>query len=384
MVYRYEQIAPVVFGAGALATLGEEVKALGCKKVMCVYDGGVKVAGIAEKAESSLKEAGIEYIVYDKITPDPPSATVDEAAAIAREAKIDGIVGVGGGSSMDATKTIALLTDRPGSIRDYLKDPPIWLTSSIPIILVPTTSGTGSEVTQACIVSHEELNLKLAVFTRATLALVDPELVKTLPPEGTAITGFDALAHAVESVTSNGWNPRSELLALTAITKIKKYLLRAVKDGSDMEARTELALASNWAGTAFSDTNVHVGHGAADAFSAAFHTPHGLNCAWTTPVTIELVAPVVPEKVKLIGEAIGVEFGAGDSPEVIGKKTADALRSFMKECGLQSPTEMGLDRQKTIDSANVIMGGGLRFFCPVEITDDISTWIMTQAYDTYV
>jgi alcohol dehydrogenase class IV len=280
MIFQYNQLVPVIFGAGAISQLGEQVKALGCKKVMCVYDGGVKAAGIGSKAESSLKAAGVDFVVFDKISADPPSAIIDEASALARAEKVDGLVGVGGGSSMDSSKAIALMTDRPGSIRDYLQGPPLSLKSSLPIVLVPTTSGTGSECTQVCVITHEEQNAKLAVFVRSSLAIVDPELVKTLPPSGTASTGLDAFAHAAESVTCKNWNPRSELLALTAIAKIKKYLPVACKDGSDMEARTEMCLASNWAGIAFADTDVHVGHCVADSFSVGFHTPHGLNCAW--------------------------------------------------------------------------------------------------------
>jgi len=385
MVSIYDQVAPVIFGPGSIDQMGEQLNALGCKVVMCVCDEGVKTAGITAKVESRIIEAGVKCIVFAGVTSDPPASEIDEAVSLAREAKIDGVVGVGGGSSMDAAKAVALMTDRPGTIRDYLKEPPIQLESSIPIVMVPTTSGTGSEVTTTCVITYEEINKKCVVRAKPTLAIVDPELTKTCPPIISAYAGLDAFSQALESITvkEEKRNPRSELMALASIEKTIKFLPRACKDGSDTEARTEMALASNWAGIAFADTSLHVGHAMTEVIGINFHTLHGLNCAWVAPVVIEFVSQVDPEKLRLIGKSMGLDYGFDDPPAAIGEKTAKALRAFIKELGIKSPAEMGIDRDAFIGSSDSVLDMGLRHGSPVEITTEIAKSLMTRTYDQW-
>jgi len=385
MVYTYNQVAPVIFGPGSISQLGEQAKTLGCKTIMCVCDEGIKAAGISAKVESILTEAGLNCIVFSGVLSDPPSRVIDEAVALALEAKIDGVVGVGGGSSMDAAKAIALMIDRPGTIRDYLVEPPLRLDSSIPIVMVPTTSGTGSESTSVSVITYEEVNSKRVVYVKPSISIVDPELTKDLPPLITAYAGFDAYSHALESITikKEKRNPRSELLALASIEKTVKYLRTACKDGSDMEARTEMALASNWAGIAFEDTRLHVGHAMTEVMAVDYRTPHGLNCAWVSPIVIEFVSSAAPEKVKLIGEAMGLDFGPDDVPATIGEKTANALRALMKECGIKSPAEMGIDRDAFIASSKDVMHIEMRNNSPIEVTEEIAAHLMTLVYDQF-
>jgi len=220
MVYQYDQLVPVFFGDGAIDLLGEKVKELGCTKVMCVYDGGVKAAGIAPRAEAALKAAGIEYVVYDRIESDPSDKLVDECGLMAKEAGVDGFVAIGGGSSMDCTKAAALLLDHPAPINQYFTAPPSFIPCSVPIVLVPTTSGTGSEVTQVAVITDSRDHSKPSVFTRSSLAIVDPSLTVTVLPSVTANTGLDAFTHAAEAITAKRANPRSELLAKAAIERI--------------------------------------------------------------------------------------------------------------------------------------------------------------------
>lgn len=190
MISRYNQLAPVVFGAGAVKGVGEIIKEMGCRKVLCVYDGGVKAAGLSAAAEDSLRAAGIPFVVFDRVTSEPPCELIDEGGAFARENGIDCILGIGGGSSMDAAKAIGILMGAPGPIAQYLTAPPSKMTSPVPIILVPTTAGTGSEVTQVAVISNKALNAKMGVFIHASLAIVDPELTRSVPPKITAITDW--------------------------------------------------------------------------------------------------------------------------------------------------------------------------------------------------
>lgn len=385
MSFKYEQLVPVVFGNGAINELGEKVKELGCKKVMCVYDGGVKAAGIAPKAEASLKAAGIDYVVYDKIQADPADTLVNECGAMANDAGVDGFVAVGGGSSMDCAKAASLLLNHPAPIEQYFTAPPSFLECCVPVIHVPTTSGTGSECTPVAVITCSADNSKPSVFMHSALAIVDPELTLTVPPTVTTNTGFDAFTHASEAITTKAPNPYSELIAHSALQKIAKNLPVAVKDGSNIEARYELSLASNWAGIAFSDASVHLGHNLADSISATFHTPHGQNCMWVNPEVIKFCATAVPDKVKLVGEAVGVVFDGTETPEKIGEKTADATRKLMKLCGLKSPKEMGLDRDRFIDCCKMAMeiDLGLRLSCPVEVTEEAVRGIYERTYDNY-
>ncbi len=383
MAFVYNQLVPVVFGDGAINELGAKVKEAGCKKVMCVYDGGVKAAGIAPKAEASLKAAGVEFVVFDKLTAEPTEVLVNECGAMAKSAGVDGFVGVGGGSSMDCAKAAALLMNHDAPIEQYFTAPPSFLECSVPVILVPTTAGTGSENTMVCVISDTKQNLKLSVFMRSTMAIIDPELTLTVPASITANTGLDAFTHASEAITALKWNPRSELMASAALTKISKYLPIAYQDGSNKQARYELCLASNWAGISFADTDVHLGHAMADGISSMFHTPHGMNCIWTSPELMKFCAPTVPEKVKIVGESIGVEFNGNETPTQIGEKTAAAIRALMKSVGIKSPKEMGFSKEQFMDCAEVGFNSGLRFNCPTEPTPENVRELYGKIYDNY-
>ncbi len=385
MVYEYNQLVPVLFGDGAFDLLGEKVKELGCKKVICVYDGGVKAAGIAPRAEASLKAAGIEFVVFDQIEPDPDDTIVDECGRIALEAGVDGFVAVGGGSSMDCAKGAALLMDHPGPINQYFTAPPSFIHCSVPVILVPTTAGSGSECTQVTVITDSRDHSKPSIFMNSALAIVDPTLTLTVPPLVTANTGLDAFTHAAESITAVQRHPRAELLAVAALQKIKKYLPIAYADGSNLEARTELCLAANWAGISFAESSVHLGHNLADGISATFHTPHAYNCIMVNPELMNKCAEVVPDKVRVVGEAIGVQFTGKETDEEIGKMTADAIRDLMRSVDVKHPREYGMDRERFIDCHKMAMeiDLGLRMSCPFEPTHENIAEIYAKTYDNY-
>ena len=385
MINEYRLHAPVVFGIGASGKTGEKLKEMGCKRALCICDEGVKNAGVLDKVVSVLKDSGIETVIFDRVLPDPPNTMIDEVGALVRECGADCVVGIGGGSSLDTAKAASLLKKHPGSINDYLNftGPPFYVEGGIPTVLLPTTAGTGSEATQIIVVSHVESNTKLVIFTNVTLAIVDPELSRTAPPNVTANAGLDAMAHASEAVTANGGDPFSTLLGLAAIERIAKYLPIAYKDGNNMEARSELSLAANWAGSAFALANVHAGHAAADSMAAGFHTPHGLNCAWTVPAVMELCAKSVPDKVKKIGEAIGVAFSGNESDDEIGLLTGEKIRALMRECGIPTLKERGLDRKTVLDGVNYVCVNVISSNCPTEINEESAEWLLARIYDAY-
>jgi len=354
-----------------------------CKKALIVCEKGIEDAGIVAKAIESLESAGIKHAVYNGVLADPPDNIVDEAGEMAAREGVDCLVGLGGGSSLDAAKATSILMENPGPVRNYIKQTPMFMVTKVPLILVPTTAGTGSECTFVSVISLPDKNVKWSVFVKPTLALVDPELMLTLPRSITASTGMDAFSHAAEAITNVNCNPHSDLYAEAAIEKIAKNLLTCCDDPGNIDARSEMALAANWAGLAFNVTICHVGHAVADSLSCNFHTPHGLNCALALPESMALVAPVVPERVRKIANAMGLKLTGKETGHELGKITADAIRDLMRKIGIPTLKEMGHVRETVVGFVPDVMANFLHTFCPVKMTDEIAAELLAAVYDTY-
>jgi alcohol dehydrogenase class IV len=323
--------ARVVFGAGASAETGEHLRALGVTRALVVCDRFVTESGLGERLVESLRAAGVEPVVYDHIAGEPSETSVQEAVEAARGG-FDGFVGVGGGSALDTAKLCALFATHDGDLLDYV-NAPIGAGRAVPgpvlpIVALPTTSGTGSEVTTVAIVDFPRLGTKTGIshqHLRPSLALVDPALTVSCPPGVTASTGIDALMHALEAYTVSsydtrprlplgerppyqGANPFSDPLCERAIQLVGTSLRTAVADGSDLEARTAMALASTIAGIAFSGAGVHIPHALAYPIASLQHewrppgyggaalVPHGFAVAVTAPAVFRFVADAVPER----------------------------------------------------------------------------------------
>jgi alcohol dehydrogenase class IV len=374
---------PVIFGWGAVSVLGERVKGLGADKVLCIFDKGTEAAGIVAKALKSLDAAGVQYAVFNGVQSDPVDTIVDAAANAAKAFGATALIGIGGGSALDTAKATAIELELNKPASEFILHQPQFYTTSIPVILVPTTAGTGSEVTAVAIVSRPELNAKWSAFTNTDLAIVDPELTLSLPKPQTANTGLDALAHAAEAMTTVNHNIHSDLYGEAAIRKIAKWLPTAYSEPSNVEARTEMMLAANWAGFAFNNPITHVGHAVADALSVAFHTPHGYNCAIALPEAIRLVAPVMPETARVIADALGAPVKGNESGEQLGDLIADAIRGLMRKVEIKSLKEYGYSREQIISLAADVTSNHLSDFCPVKITGDVSKALLERVYDTY-
>lgn len=383
MYMQYSQPAPVIFGWGALSILGDKIKERGCKKALLVFDKGIREAGIADKAFSVLRTAGVEYVPFGDVVSDPPDEIVDQAWALASTEEVDCIVGLGGGSCLDTAKAAAILATNPGPAKKYILSHPIYVDTKIPVFLLPTTAGTGSEMTTVAVISRPEENAKWSVFVNVALAIVDPELTLTLPKYETANTGLDAFSHAAEAMTNLNWNHHADLMGEGAIKKISKHLLTAYHEPENVEARTEMALAANWAGLAFNDPVTHVGHSVADAFSCHLHTPHGLGCALALPEALNLVAPAVPEKMAVIAAAMGLELTGRESGAELGTLVADAIRKLMRSVNMKSLREMGYSREQILSFVPDVVANHLSSFCPVEVTPQVAEKLLAAVYDTY-
>jgi hydroxyacid-oxoacid transhydrogenase len=321
--------ARVVFGAGSSAETGEHLALLGVTRALVVCDPFVTASGLGERLQASLRDAGVEAVVYDRILGEPSESSVREAAVAAREG-FDGFVGVGGGSALDTAKLCALFATHDGELLDYV-NAPIGRGRPVPgpvrpLLALPTTSGTGSEVTTVAVVDFPRLGTKTGVshrYLRPTLAIVDPLLTLSCPPGVTASVGLDALLHALEAYTTlqydarpavplaerppyQGANPLVDPLCERAIELVGQNLRAAVADGRDVAARTSMALASTTAGIAFSGAGVHVPHALAYPIASLKHewkpqgyggqalVPHGLAVAVTAPGVFRYLSDAVP------------------------------------------------------------------------------------------
>lgn len=350
MLFNINHMTPVLFGEDASLQTGERLKALGCKKVLAVYDQGVKNAGITDKIIDSIKEQGIEVAVFDGVKADPPDTMIDEGAEVGRKENVDGVVAIGGGSPMDTAKAINLLLNNPGKIKEYMGGPDAKpLTPGKVLILVSTTAGTGSEVTMfAVITDTSDENKKKGIagpMVRGNLAIVDPVLTVGMPPSITADTGMDAYAHAFEAITGQNRNPMSDLFGEKAISLVMEYLPKAVKDGKDMEARIQMSYAATLAGYAFNDSLTHMGHSLGHTLGSIFHIPHGNACGVAMPDIVEYLAEAVPEPIARIGKAMGLDIKAGVSPKDVAKQVADKLAAFNKEVGQKTLKELGVKEE---------------------------------------
>ena len=382
-MFRYMQNCPIYFGPGAVDHLGEYVAELGSKKALCIYDPGVEAAGVPARCVASLEKAGIQCVCFNGVVSDPTIGVVDAAGEVALREQVDVIIGIGGGSSMDAAKAVSILMTNPGPIKKYILAKPITVDTKVPVVSVPTTAGTGSEATRVAIITQTETNGKWSVFVNTDLAVVDPELTFRLPKDVTANTGLDALSHAAECVTSNVTNPHNQLFGCAAIRKIVDNLYTAWSEPDNVEARTEMALAANWAGIAFAETMCHVGHALADGMSIAFHTPHGFNCAQALPVALEYAAPAVPKEIRMVAEAMRIPMTGEETAEQVGHMVADAIWALMRKLEVKSFKELGYTREQVLQIADEGAFSHLSTYCPVPVTKEAALEMAGRIYDHY-
>lgn len=378
---RYAQTCPIIYGVGTIGVLGEEVKKLGCTKVMVVSDENVSKLKIYAKGKQSLLDAGLKIIEFTKVIPDPPDYIVNEGGEIARAEKIDGIVAIGGGSPMDAAKGINVLVNNPGKVNQYFGNP--FYNPGVPVIMVVTTAGTGSESTSVGVITDTVNNVKNSVIVNATLGILDPEATLDVPPEMTAATGMDAFAHAAEAITAKIPNPKSEALSVDAIKKIMANLPVAIADGTNIKARGDLLVASNFAGIAFNDALVHLGHAIAHSVGAKYHITHGIACALALPEVMKYAATIDGTKVKIVGEAMGISFTGRENSGEIGEMVAEAIRNFIKKIRIKSVKALGISRNDLIALTPMIFKDACYHFVPKELTKEEVEVILGNIYDNY-
>ena len=336
-------VAPqIVFGEGALSALDD----LEGRRALIVTDKTLVRMGLVDRVRDHLKRAGVECVVFDEVEPDPDVETVRRGAHVAQGAEPDWIIGLGGGSPMDAAKAIWILYERP-DLRPAEINPFVTLgmRRKARLITIPTTSGTGSEVTWAMVLTDPEERRKMAVGTReclADMAIVDPALAAGMPSALTADSGLDALTHAVEGYTCTWHTDITDGLCVHVLRLILKYLPRAVADGSDMEARERLHNAATCAGMGFGNAMAAIAHSMGHTTGAVFHLAHGRAVSTCLPYTIKFSANESPQRFGQLAQLVGCSQTGGRKGALA---LAHRVRDLSREVG--APTclaEAGIGR----------------------------------------
>jgi hydroxyacid-oxoacid transhydrogenase len=361
------EATPVKFGAGAAADAGWELKRLGVTRALLVTDPGVVATGHPDRVRRAIEAEGIDVVVWDRVRVEPTLESFQEAADFALEAKVDGFVSVGGGSSIDTAKVADLITTHPAPVMDYV-NPPVGEGRKPPSPLrphlaIPTSSGTGAEATTVAVLDIPELKVKTGIshrYLRPAQGIVDPELVRTLPAEVTSSSGLDVICHAAESYLSRpydrrerpaspderppyqGANPVADVWSAKALEYGGRYLRRAVADPDDLEARGLMMLAATMAGVGFGSAGVHIPHACAYPIAGLKHVyqppgypddhpfvPHGHSVIVTAPAAFRFTYEAMPERHHHVAELLAGAPIADPGPDAL----PDVLRELMRDVG---------------------------------------------------
>jgi alcohol dehydrogenase len=307
MIKSFETVRRITFGCGSLENLGNEIKRVNGSKVLVVTDPGLKSAGVLDAVTAVLDKARLNTTVFADVEPDPRVEVALAAAAAARACGPDVIVGLGGGSSLDISKITSVLLTNEGPIEKYFGMEQVPR-PGVPLILIPTTAGTGSEMTSICVLSDTKNQVKKGIVSGhmfARTALLDPQLTLALPPRVTAMTGMDALVHGIESFVGVRASVFTDTLNLQAIRLVAANLRLAYANGANLAARENMLHASCLAGMAFSNTQNGLDHALALAIGGKFHLPHGLLTAFILPWVMEFNLIAAPKKFIQIAKAFG-------------------------------------------------------------------------------
>lgn len=333
------------FGNGLAAQAGELIRPHAGGKLLVVTDEGLMRSRVLDGFFQSLRDAGVAYETFDGVAPNPDTSVLERAVSFLKAHGCTAVAGVGGGSSIDTAKGVAAMATNPGSILDYEGYDRIP-NEPLPIVAVPTTSGTGSECTASTVFTNKETLFKTVIISPKLfpkLAILDPELTLRLPPAITAATGMDALTHAIESYVSKQANPISQALALHAIRMIGGSLRKAFYAGADLQARADMLMGSFLAGVAFSQSKLGNVHAISHTMGGVFDIAHGVANAALLPYVVAFNVPASPERFRDIAQALGREVSGLTDLDAAGR-VVTLIRDLNRALGIPSTIrELGVD-----------------------------------------
>lgn len=365
MNYVFEQKIKMITGWGCIGKLPELLEDEGFQKPLIVCDQVVRQIGLLERIEHLLRQKKIICEVFDGVQPDPPAGVIDQGAEFCRKKECDSIIAVGGGSTIDTAKGINILRFNKGKILDYADGKEYRPTRGL--ICIPTTAGTGSELSYGMIVTDTEKERKLPLHAYGEFAVIDPELTATMPESLTVSTGLDVFSHAFEGYTSIAANPMADAVCEKIMEDVYRWLPVAKTRPDHKEARQRMATDAALGGWMLSNGCAHVGHSLAHVLGARYHLPHGKVCSYTLPVTMETIAEAVPEKVKYVGEILGVTFNGTESGKQIGIRTAEAYRRFRDGLTGGKKPEFSISEQDVPELAGEVVKEAFAGLTPVPV-----------------
>lgn len=353
----------ICYGVNSALNLKPLLEQYGIKKVMVVTDAGIAGTESFKSLVEGLDRQDVDYVIYSEAVADPPIEAVDEATKILKKSGADGVVAVGGGSSIDTSKAMCMLVTNEGSVRDYLFGGTKTVTNRpIPLIAVPTTAGSGSEVTAASVITDNQHDIKLSVtheYLMPLVAVVDPMMHVGMPPMITASTGMDALTHAIEAFVSLNAEPISDMYAMTAIKMIGENIRTAMYNPTNIEARGNMAIASILAAAAFVNAGLGAVHGISQSMGGIAHTPHGIGNSLLLPYVMELNVAGNPEKFAKIAELLGEDI-SGLSVRDAADFSIRAVRQMAKDLRIPSSLKK-LQIPVTEDMFDTIVDGTMGY-----------------------
>lgn len=375
----------LVIGGGASRGVGKEARRLGVSNALVVTDPYFREAGLAQRVVEDLNTENVRGVVFSEVTPDPTVENVQAGLEHFKRSQCDGVVAIGGGSSIDAAKAIAVLSKNPGGIGDYQgyhKVPH----SGVPLIAIPTTAGTGSEVTKVSVITDTQRNVKMLIVDfhlLPSVALVDFELTLSMPPKLTAAVGLDSLTHAIEAYVSKKASHLTDLLALEAGRLIRQNIRTAFAEPGNREAREAMMRGATIAGIAFSNASVALVHGMARPLGANFHVPHGLSNAMLLPVVTAFSINGAPHRYACIARAMGFSQSADD--QIAGQDLIKGLKELNRVLGIPSLRGYGVGKEhfeKVISKmAQDALASGSPGFNPLVPTAEQIVDLYRQAYE---
>jgi alcohol dehydrogenase class IV len=347
VVYQFHLPIKVQYGMNAIDSLSDVLREFDSKRMFVVTDRGVVGAGLLAKIRTLLEDLTIEIAVYDEVAPNPSDTTVMLGVDRYRAFTPDVVMGLGGGSSIDAAKAIRAVAQTGGIINDYEGFDRFGVSAEIPLIAVPTTAGTGSEMGGWAVVTDTKRHFKMGFgdppALAPTISIIDPALTVTLPPELTAATGMDAFSHALEVYLSTASSPITDALALRAIELVAKNIGTAYKNGEDLKARENMMYGSMIAGMAMSNADCGAIHAIAETVGGIYDIGHGVSIASFTPHVMKFNTIAIPEKMANVARAMGVDI-SGASTKDAANSAWQAAAQIMSDLSLPRPSELGIDR----------------------------------------
>tara|TARA_R110002072_G_scaffold130059_1_gene268836 strand:+ start:4276 stop:5442 length:1167 start_codon:yes stop_codon:yes gene_type:complete len=348
--FEFNTVARIINGAGSALELASQCRHLAVQRPLVVTDPGLMAIGLVQPVLAALEQAGLAPLVFDQVREDPPEATVQAATDVARAGGVDGVIAVGGGSSMDVAKVVAVLLGGTQTLSELYGVGQVS-GKRLPLILVPTTAGTGSEVTPVAVITTGETT-KAGVSSPVLLpdvAVLDAALTLGLPPAVTAMTGVDAMVHAIEAYTSrHKKNPLSDSLAIHALQLLSRNIRTAVLEGSNQQARENMLLGACLAGQAFANAPVAAVHALAYPLGGHYHIPHGLSNSLVLPSVLEFNAP---EASALYAELAEVVIGASVAGSIEAKTAAliAALRELIADVALPATLQLAGVKEQDLE-----------------------------------